>query len=70
MSADNWTHCPVCFKKDEASALLGLPDPTMREDWELGVDRMGNFDVNYRCYCKKCGFKWSRYSSENILEAK
>lgn len=59
MSADNWTICPRCHAKDEAAELLGDIPSSMREDWELGTNKRGMFEITYRCYCSKCRFKWS-----------
>lgn len=28
----------------------------MREDYDLGVDRDGQFTVNFRCRCERCQF--------------
>lgn len=29
---------------------------TLREDWEVGTDRDGEFYVSYSCRCEECGF--------------
>jgi hypothetical protein len=40
-------------------------DPTMREDYELGVNRDGTFYVIYSCSCNQCSFNFS-YRKEDI----
>jgi hypothetical protein len=32
---------------------------TMREDYEIGVDSSGLFEVNYSCVCTECGFDYA-----------
>lgn len=32
---------------------------TLREDYEIGVDRNGLFYINYGCSCSACGFSFS-----------
>lgn len=33
-------------------------DRTLKEDYEIGIDRGGLFRVVYRASCEKCGFKY------------
>lgn len=50
---------------DEYAGLLADADneeriqETMREDYELGVDRGGEFEICYSCSCDKCGFRFT-----------
>jgi len=32
---------------------------TLREDYELGIDSEGAFEINYRASCQTCDFKFS-----------
>jgi len=34
------------------------PEETMREDYEIGVDELGEFEAYYRCSCERCGFEF------------
>jgi hypothetical protein len=54
MSADNWGVCPVCSSKDP---FLGNGDDarTWREDYEIGLNTDGSFDVRYQGGCRVCG---------------
>lgn len=63
MSADNWTVCPKCWNEGRVLRMTDLEPyaelpPTMREDYEIGLDEEGDFTVSYRCYCKTCKFIW------------
>ena len=40
-------------------------EETMREDYEIGVDEDGVFNVDYFCSCAKCGFKYAYKHSES-----
>lgn len=68
MSADNWTKCPKCRAKDQAGALLGELDDTMREDYDIGMNRAGEFEIIYGCACDVCGWKWRYEFSVNALQ--
>jgi hypothetical protein len=42
---------------------------TLREDYELGVDTNGVFDVSYQCNCSVCHWEFTyRYTSQ-VLDA-
>jgi hypothetical protein len=43
-----------------------LSHETMREDYELGVDDGGWFEMRFSCYCTKCGLDFSFVHSEQI----
>lgn len=54
------------ISKDEYLALLkgiessipdGLKEYTLREDYEIGTDEHGWFEISYGCCCDRCGFK-------------
>lgn len=69
MSPDNWTTCPNCRAKDQAGELLGSLPPTLREDWDLGMNRAGEFEVIYSCSCKVCGWAWKHRHFEIVNKA-
>jgi hypothetical protein len=65
------------YGKVEFSAFLKLKEEaekpvdkeackTLREDWELGTDEHGNFDVNYQCSCSKCETDFKYTYATNI----
>jgi hypothetical protein len=70
MSADNWTICPKCCAADPAKELLGDPEPTMREDWDIGMGRDGRFEVVYGCACEVCGWRWTYQIVVDALKGK
>jgi hypothetical protein len=43
-------------KKAEAPIIL---NDTLREDYYIGVDEEGQFEIQYSCYCSVCGFKFT-----------
>jgi hypothetical protein len=43
-----------------------LLDQTLREDFGLGVDDVGNFFVSYGCSCE-CGFKFRYDHKQKVL---
>jgi xanthine dehydrogenase molybdopterin-binding subunit B len=49
VSADNWARCPKCED---------LIEDNFREDYEIGVDDEGAFEVIYTGQCRVCGFKF------------
>jgi hypothetical protein len=55
---------------ERRKALLGgneeLSHETMREDYELGVDDGGWFEMRFSCSCDRCGFRFSFEHSEQI----
>jgi|ERR1700724_4668678 len=93
MSANNWTVCPACRKKQieekEAKLIeLGeaygkmLPkdylkllkeaekpvcqEDNMREDYQLGIDEDGEFEISYRASCQDCNFSFSYKHKEQV----
>ena len=42
-----------------SAAAADSDERTLREDYELGVDSEGTFEVNYRASCQTCDFKFS-----------
>lgn len=34
-------------------------DPTMREDYELGVDLLGEFSISFSASCSTCGYRFT-----------
>lgn len=41
-------------------------EDTLREDWELGVNSDGLFEVSYYCSCERCGFKYQYKHTEQV----
>ncbi len=39
---------------------------TLREDYELGIDSNGLFNISYSAHCDKCGLKFTHNYKENI----
>ncbi len=33
-------------------------EPTMREDYDIGINENGQFAIYYRCSCSECNFKY------------
>ena len=52
---------------EEATAEPVLRD-TLREDYEIGVNERGVFEVRYRAECQKCDFGFE-YKAETPAEA-
>ena len=42
------------------------PALTLREDYDIGTDDSGFFEVNYRCHCDRCNFGFAFNHSEQI----
>lgn len=34
-------------------------EKTLREDWEIGMDKFGSFMLDYRASCNCCNYKYS-----------
>jgi hypothetical protein len=52
---------------DEADSIAeGDREPTLREDFDIGVAPDGEFSVVYTCHCK-CGFSYTFRHSQNVL---
>jgi len=64
MSADNWGICPKC--KGGTSSIVN----TLREDWDIGIDEYGLFEINYRASCRECGFDFKYEYFINVLQLK
>lgn len=45
------------FDSLRKAALPLVVEDTLREDYELGVGKDGQFYVSYRCSCEKCDFE-------------
>ncbi len=41
-------------------------EDTLREDYEVGVNNDGLFEVSYSCRCDKCGFAYSFKESKKV----
>lgn len=39
---------------------------TLREDWELGTNADGEFNVNYSCGCVECGFRYDYHINQQL----
>jgi len=39
---------------------------TLREDYDLGIDEDGTFEVSYCAHCKECGFKFDYKHEEKV----
>ena len=44
-------------------------EPTLREDYEIGMDETGFFEVAYSCACRACGFAHKHEHSERAFSA-
>ena len=64
MSADNWGICPKC-KGENASSVN-----TLREDWDIGINAYGLFEINYRASCRECRFNFEYKYSIDVLQLK
>lgn len=42
-------------------------EPTMREDYELGIDEDGSFDITYSAYCDQCKFSFEFNHISNVI---
>jgi hypothetical protein len=49
-----------------ANAPELIPNETLREDYELGIDPEGEFEVTYRAYCSVCSFNYKFHYSFQI----
>ena len=43
-------------------------DYTLAEYWDIGLDAQGEFEVNYNCECRKCGFTFNKRVSEQVVK--
>jgi hypothetical protein len=43
-------------------------DDTLREDYEIGVDSDGCFDISYSCSCTKCDFRYTFKHSDKVVK--
>jgi hypothetical protein len=44
------------FQLKSSADSIGLGDNTLREDYEIGVNDTGEFEIVYSCRCNTCGF--------------
>lgn len=42
-------------------------DSTLREDYELGLNEDGQFEVSYRCSCNNCKWQYKFAHSESAV---
>ena len=55
----------------EASKMEPSKEPTLREDYEIETDELGEFHVNYGCSCDRCGFHFEfKYEEQLKIERK
>jgi|GEM_PF-4133884 len=55
------------MKEDLAKADPGnATDPTLREDYEIGIGKDGMFSITFRASCK-CGFRFTFSFKEKVL---
>lgn len=59
MSADNWATCPRFDKHESKEPHPSLGYETMYEYFEIGIERDGEFYVQYRCRCEVCEFEYN-----------
>ena len=52
MSADNWGTCPKCH------GVIGNTFNTLREDYDIGIDEDGEFEISYWASCEECKFQF------------
>lgn len=66
--ADAYGKIPLLEYEHRKARLdaIELPLDTMREDYELGVDGGGMFEMYFHCSCTKCDFEFSFTHSEQI----
>ena len=58
VSADEWVKLNDLASKEEPL------EESLREDYGIGIDSDGHFEVSYRCSCK-CGFRFAyKFSQE------
>lgn len=50
---------PEYDKLLKAATELEKPSETLREDYEIGMDKFGKFYVSYGCSCTECNFEFS-----------
>lgn len=50
----------------EASGIPEEPEESLREDYAIGVDKDGEFDVSYSCSCNACGFRFHFKHKEKL----
>ncbi len=51
-----------------ADAMPGVPEETLREDYELGTNKSGKFTVGYWAHCEVCGFEFSYKHAVDALD--
>ncbi len=56
----------IAFEKFRDEPL----EERMREDYELGVDSDGQFEVSYRCSCEECDFAFSFKETREVNYAR
>ena len=54
VSREKWT--AMTARATEAAEKES--ESTLREDWHLGVDDAGEFEVSYRCSCQNCRYEF------------
>lgn len=58
---------PAEYRKMMEAAYAPIEtETTLREDYEIGVNRNGEFSVNYGCSCSVCNFAFSYKHSEVV----
>ena len=66
MSANNWRICPQCNKSGNVPLRPTFPE-TMREDYEIWMDKEGFFEVTYSAHCTQCEFSFSFEHSDRAV---
>lgn len=54
------------LKLVNAAPKLPEPHETLREDYEIGTYKDGEFSVDYSCACTKCGLSFSFKHKQKI----
>ena len=63
MSADNWGTCPKCH------GVIGNTFNTLREDYDIGIDENGEFEIDYCASCKECKFQFKFNYKQDVLQS-
>jgi hypothetical protein len=69
VAQESYGKIPASEYADKMMAL-SMPkkfEETLRQDWHLGIDDTGLFEIGYYAHCQKCGFKYKFEAKEDAM---
>ena len=67
VTSERYLRALSAFDKKYPDSLV-LIDGTFREDYEIGIDRDGEFYINYRAKCSICNFSFEYKFQQHVYK--